>query len=282
MADRKGRSVTFKLPYEVNSILNLGDLRTAIEREIQSEIIVFQDLGSSQYLGELIAVSNAENLIEEGCDLRDSHVICHRPHGQSVNVSIMGLRSYIDDEDVKEALSQYGEIKGEVVRLKYNTDHELARLQNGNRLVKMCLSKKSIPYSLRIGGEWCRVIHNDQQPICSECQEVGHTRKKCPEMVCRICKEKGHMSCVCEKRNVRTESEVLDEQAQSMSTEERNDPVNIDANEAGKSESSLNTEKATSTTTTDQGKRNNNINPEAMETRHAVQGCKRKFSGDSD
>ena len=266
----------------MNSIINLGDLRTAIEREIQSEIIVFQDLGSSQYLVELIAVSNAENLIEEGFDLGDSHVICHRPHGQSVNVSIMGLRSYIDDEDVKEALSQYGEIKGEVVRLKYNTDHELARLQNGNRLVKMCLSKKSIPYSLRIGGEWCRVIHNDQQPICSECQEVGHTRKKCPEMACRICKEKGHMSCVCEKRNVRTESEVLDEQAQSMSTEERNDPVNIDANEAGKSESSLNTEKATSTTTTDQGKRNNNINPEAMETQHAVQGCKRKFSGDSD
>ena len=280
MADRKGRSVTFKVPYEVNSLVNLGDLRTAIEAEIESEIIVFQDLGSSEYLVELNAVGDAESLIEEGFDLGDSHVICHPPRGQSVNVSIMGLRSYIDDEDVKEALSQYGEIKGEVVRLKYKADHELAGLQNGNRLVKICLSKKSIPYSLRIGGEWCRVIHNDQQPICSECQEVGHTRKKCPEIVCRICKEKGHMSYVCEKRNVRTESEVLDEQAQSMSTEERNDPVNIDANEAGKS--SLNTETATNSTTTDQAKRNNNINPEAMETQHAVQGCKRQFSGDSD
>ena len=65
MADRKGRSVTFKVPYEVNSIVNLGDLRTAIEGEIESEIIVFQDLGSSEYLVELNAVSDAESLIED-------------------------------------------------------------------------------------------------------------------------------------------------------------------------------------------------------------------------
>ena len=116
-------------------------------------ITVFQDLGSSEYLVKLNAVSNAESLIEEGFDLGDSHVICHLPHGQSVNVSIMRLRSYIDDDDVKEALRQYGEIKGEVARLKYKADHELAGLQNGNRLFKLCLSKKSIPYSLRIGGE---------------------------------------------------------------------------------------------------------------------------------
>ena len=82
------------------------------------------------------------------------------------------------------------------------------------------------------------------------CQEVGHTRKKCPEITCRICKEKGHMSYVCEKRNVWKESEDLEEQAQSMSTEERKDPVKIDANEAGKSESSLNMETATNSTTT--------------------------------
>lgn len=212
----------------------------------------------------------------------ETHVICHPPHGQSVKVSIMGLRLYIDDEDVKEALNQYGEIKGEVVRLKYKADHELAGLQNGNRLVKMCLSKKSIPYSLRIGGEWCRVIHNDQQPICSECQEVDHTRKKCPEIICRICKEKGHMSYVCEKRNARKESEDLEEQANTMSTEEPKNPGNIDASEAGKSESSLHTETATNSTTTDQAKRDDNKNPEAMETQHAVQGCKRQFSGDSD
>ena len=56
-------------------------------------------------------------------------------------------------------------MKGEVIPLKYKADHELARIENGNRLVKMPLKKKTIPYSLRIGGEWCRVINNNQQPM---------------------------------------------------------------------------------------------------------------------
>ena len=54
------------MSYVVNSIVKLGDLRTAIDGEIESEIIVFQDLGSSEYLVEVNAVSDAESLIEEG------------------------------------------------------------------------------------------------------------------------------------------------------------------------------------------------------------------------
>ena len=38
MADRKGQSLSFKKSYEVNSIVDLGDVRTAIEGEIQYEI----------------------------------------------------------------------------------------------------------------------------------------------------------------------------------------------------------------------------------------------------
>ena len=89
----------------------------------------------------------------------------------------------------------------------YKADHAFAGLENGNRLIKMVLEKRSIPYSLRIGGEWCRVIHNDQQPVCSECKELRHTRKRCPEIICRICKEKGHMSYNCDRRNNRDEVE---------------------------------------------------------------------------
>ena len=64
----------------------------------------------------LNAVNHAKKLIKEGFDLGDSHVTFHPPHGQSVNVSIMGLRSYIAD-NVKEALTQYEEIK-EVICLR--------------------------------------------------------------------------------------------------------------------------------------------------------------------
>ena len=60
------RTWRVEVSYVVNSIVKLGDLRTAIDGEIESEIIVFQDLGSSEYLVEVNAVSDAESLIEEG------------------------------------------------------------------------------------------------------------------------------------------------------------------------------------------------------------------------
>ena len=79
----------------------------------------------------------AELLIEEGYDVNEFHVCCHPPHGYFTNVSIMGLRSYVEDAQVLEALAPYGEIKSEILRLKYRKDHELAGIENGNRLVKM-------------------------------------------------------------------------------------------------------------------------------------------------
>ena len=206
MADRKSRSVTFALPYRGN----LKDLKAAIENEISGEITVFQELGNEEYLVECVAKEDAETLIEQGFDYENIHVGLHPPQGKLVNVSIMGLRSYIDDEDVKEALNGYGELRSEVIRLKYKSDHDLAGLENGNRLVKMVLEKKSIPYSIRIAGEWCRIIHNNQQPVCTECQQLGHTRKHCPSVKCRICNELGHMSYNCNKKDTQTSNTELD------------------------------------------------------------------------
>ena len=87
MVDRKGRSVTFKVPHA----MNLSDLKTGLESEISSEIVVFQDLGGGEYLVEFVSVSDAEAVVEEGFDVSELHVACHPPHAQSINVSIMGL-----------------------------------------------------------------------------------------------------------------------------------------------------------------------------------------------
>ena len=106
----------------------------------------------------------------------------------------MGLRSYVEDDEVIEALTPYGEIKSEIFRLKYKRDHQLAGIENGNHLVKMILATRSIPYSMKIGGQWCPIIHNDQQPVCSECRQEGYTKRTCPDIECRRCKNKGHMS----------------------------------------------------------------------------------------
>lgn len=197
MADRKARSLTFKVPAGTN----LGEIKTAIENENTNNVItVFQDIGANEYLVELTEASHAQEMIENGFDAGSNHIRCHPPHGYYLNVSIIGLKAYISDDEVCEKLAHYGEIKGQIIRLKYKSTHELAGLENGNRLIRMVLTSPSIPYSLNIGGEWCRVIHNHQLLICSHCNEAGHSRKNCPQIQCRNCNQLGHISYHCPLR----------------------------------------------------------------------------------
>ena len=128
---------------------------------------------------------HVEYLLENGFDTATQHHQCHSLHGLYKNVSILGLKAFISDDEVTQKLQNYGEIKGDIIRLKYKNDHTLAGLENGNRLIRMMLTAKSIPYSLNIGGEWCRIIHNNQIQICSHCNEEGHARRNSPEMQCQ-------------------------------------------------------------------------------------------------
>ena len=197
MPDRKGRSVVFKTPATVT----LKEIQDALTAEIGPDnLTVLQQLPNGDFLIETTRQKLASDIIESGFSVQELHVPCNPPLGYYVNVSIMGLRAYIDDADLLKALESFGEIKGEVIRLKYKADHDLAGLENGNRLVRMVLSTPSIPYSLKIADEWCRIIHNNQQPVCRECSQLGHSCRKCPTIKCNLCKATGHMSMDCDKR----------------------------------------------------------------------------------
>ena len=141
MADRKAKSLTFHVPPGTNP----GNVKTDTENEnAYNKITVFQEIGTNESLVEMTNANNAQELIENGFDTGPHHIRCHPPHGYYLNVSIMGLKAYISHEDVYEKLSQYGEIKGEIIRLKYKAHHELAGLENGNRLLRMVLTSPSI------------------------------------------------------------------------------------------------------------------------------------------
>ena len=93
MGDRKSRSVIFKVAFQIN----VGLLKSGIERVTSEEITVFQNIGNDEFLVELKSKNAAEALIEEGFDVEELHICCHPPHGYYTNVSIMGLRSYVED-----------------------------------------------------------------------------------------------------------------------------------------------------------------------------------------
>lgn len=200
MADRKARSFIFKIPPGTN----LGTVRNNIQ-EITGEgsIKVFQEINALEYLVELTTDNQIQEIIEHGFDSGENHINCHPPRGYYLNVSIMGLKAYVEDDEVIGKLSEYGEVKGSVIRLKYRQEHELAGLENGNRLIRIVLTAPSIPYSLQIGGEWCRIIHNNQQLICTHCHEPGHARKNCPTIECRTCNTLGHISYHCPTKILR-------------------------------------------------------------------------------
>lgn len=124
-------------------------------------------------------------------------------------MSILGLPAYVHNTEVENVLAEYGDVTNEIIRFKYKKDHPLAGLKNGNHLVRMILCKPSIPYSLKTNGHWCRIIHNQQQRVCSDCHALGHARRKCPEITCRVCDEKGHLSydCPAKFHNVQPEEE---------------------------------------------------------------------------
>lgn len=230
MADRKSRSVSLKIPVTAT----LGELKAALLNDnSEAKLTVIQALSGGDYLAEFERKEDAEDLIENGVDYKELHIQCHPPHGYYINVSIIGLKAYISDEKVLETLQGYGETKSKVIRLKYKNGRELEGLENGNRLVRMVLTTPSIPYSIKIDGEYCRIIHNDQQRVCSDCQEVGHSRRKCPYIECRMCGLKGHLSYDCKSYETPTAAD-LDNSAMpddSGMTADNDTPTNTESAE---------------------------------------------------
>ena len=106
MTNCKGQSIVFKVPHH----LSLRELQIAIENGIKSRIVVFQDMGASKFLVEVQDAEDMETLFKEDFDVEESYISCHTPHSKYTNVSIMNLRSYIPDKDVKEALKDYSDI----------------------------------------------------------------------------------------------------------------------------------------------------------------------------
>ena len=137
----------------------------------------------------------------------------------------MGLRAYVEDNAVIKDLEKYRDIKSEIIRLKYKTGHELAGIDNGNQLVQMVLTKPSVPYSLKIDGEWCHVIHSNQKPICNVYYEQGHRRAECPSVICFNCGAKGYIHAKCTKDEMGWDKDPDSEQLSEEECRTRNEEL---------------------------------------------------------
>ena len=153
-------------------------------------------------------------------------------------------------------------------------------MENGNRLVKMVLTKPSIPYSLRIDGEWCRVIHNDQQRVCSHCHALGHSRRKCPEITCRICEQKGHLSYDC-KENYEV-PRIQPEHDNTPTNTEENEENSNSTDPPSNTDPAMNEETSDDTTTTAPPVEEEEMDDQNITHDFLRPGIKRQLPSDSD
>lgn len=119
--------------------------------------------------------------------------------------------------------------------MTYKAGHEFKGLENGNHLIKIILSKESIPYSLKIDNEWCRIIHSGQKPYCSQCEEFDHGRRHCEKTQCRRCLTYGHIAIDCD--DTTKEEDLGDPRPQPKPQQqkpEEADPHDEDNNNLGK------------------------------------------------
>lgn len=121
---------------------------------------VLQELAQGQYLAPLKSSKLTEDVITNRLEIEDCYLQCQLPQGYYTKVSFKALQAYINNKEVMKALAPYGKIIGDVVRLPYKKYHDLAGLENGNGMVAMILDQ-SMPYSFKIDGQYCQVIHNN-------------------------------------------------------------------------------------------------------------------------
>ena len=59
---------------------------------MDNTITLFQEIGFSEDLLEMTNAVNELELIASGFDTGPHHIRCHPPHGNYINVSVMGLK----------------------------------------------------------------------------------------------------------------------------------------------------------------------------------------------
>ena len=99
----------------------------------------------------------------------------------------------VPDDAVRTFFSSFGQVHS----VQRSEHHGFPGLSDGNRLVKMSMSK-DVPGDVRLAGFDCRVWYRGQPPYCAICRKTGHRSRACPlSGRCRRCGQSGHMAREC-------------------------------------------------------------------------------------
>ncbi|PIK61332.1 hypothetical protein BSL78_01752 [Apostichopus japonicus] len=142
--------------YEVKDVLK------SIINDIGNGKILSCVKSSGNWIITLRNKDDADLLIETGIVINDITCNVYGVSRSLLTVSLFGVHSYIDDDELSEKLLEFGcKLEG---KWHHNTYPEFPNIENGIRYIRLELPTeyKSLPYAMTLNGVHMRLTHNGQ------------------------------------------------------------------------------------------------------------------------
>ena len=178
---------------------------------------IYRSVGSSSVLPELLRLVNkdlltyvqflrngavrltfktsadCERVLASGIRYNDVPLGLAPAGTQSRIVYLRDCPSEVPDNIVRQFFTSFGEVHN----ISHSTHQGFPELRDGNRAVRISLSK-DIPGVVTIAGFECRVWYRRQPASCEICKKLGHRSRACPlDGLCRRCHQPGHHARSC-------------------------------------------------------------------------------------
>ena len=129
-------------------------------------------------------VAAAAEFVACGVSVAGRHLEISPATGPTRVITVRGIPLEMEGVLLAPGLTEYGTIVGSIDHKRWDGTH----LKTGERVVRIAL-KKAIPQriALNVGGR--RIIayirYVGQPQVCWQCNNEGHTKRECPENLCR-------------------------------------------------------------------------------------------------
>ena len=197
---------------EQTVLVDVGDNRSvsamSVIKSVEEKVGEGEVLACVPKSGNLFEITLKENdsvelICDTGFEVKGSKFKPNAVFSRERMVSFLNVSYYVPDEEIRKKLEEFG---AELVTPIKRRMHPGTQTADGTRyvVVRFPVERQSLPYTMRFptgvnSFEYIRVIHDNQQKVCTKCFESNHVYANCPDNICYRCKSSGHLAKSCPK-----------------------------------------------------------------------------------